>query len=177
MTSIITKASKHLKDAKVTGFSTPGMSLLVYAGSFSWFLVLVGFDAFLFAVGSEDVLRVAIVTSMTLNGLMFVVQTVNVLYYNFKLWLLTSLYWTCQLTCIGICGAGVGYTLVPADDGLARLPILLARLLAQCLFTSSQFAVMLEYLHRAIEKPRPSITPSAGRRVSAGSVTTRRYSR
>ena len=163
MESLIANASKHLRDTKTTGFSTSTLSVLIYTGSFSWFVFLVAADAYALAAWDVrgDVLVPTLATSITLNSLMFLLQTVNTLQYQFKFWAVVSLYWTCQLTCIGIASAWVGYAIVYPEvpdtvdeNRIARVWTVLARLLAQCLFTSSQLAVMLEYLHRAVE-PKP----------------------
>lgn len=165
MNSLASRASKHLRDSQTTGFSTPSNALLIYAGSFLWFSILVAADAFALVAWNVQggVLVPTIATSLLLNVFMFILQTVNTIMYQFKLWAIVSLYWTCQLTSIGIASAWVGYALLypelhdmgrqEADDNrVARIWLLLARLFAQCLFTASQLSVMLEYLHRAVER-------------------------
>lgn len=150
MTTLVSKASKHLRESKVTGFSTTGMSALIYLGSFLWFAGMMGVDAVSLVIQEDDIVIAGITAVMILNVLMFALQTVNILYYVFKFWPITSLYWTCQLTAIGILSGSVGYTLSKEDgDRVMLFSTTLGRLFAQCLFTSSQFAVTLEYLYRS----------------------------
>ena len=186
-TAIVSKASKPLRDAGVTGFSTSGMSALIYFGSFLWFSVLIAADVYALTVWDVmgDVLEPTIVATISLNGIMFLLQTLNLVYYQFKLWAIVSLYWTCQLTVIGITSAWVGYALVYPEvhflsegdeDSVrqSRVAVLVLRLFAQCLFTSSQFSVTLEYLHRAVVREPPRVIAPPTRRLPP---IQRRYSR
>jgi hypothetical protein len=154
MTSIVSKASKHLRDTKVSGFSTPGMSALIYFGSFLWFAAMTGVDVVSLIMQEDDIVMAGFATLIVINVSMFVLQTVNILCYVFKFWPVTSLYWTCQLTAIGLLSGSVGYAFSSDEneDRITVLSVTLARLFAQCLFTSSQFAVTLEYLYRSSEK-------------------------
>lgn len=150
--TLVFKASKHLRETKVTGFSTVSMSALIYLGSFLWFAAMTGVDAVVLAMVKDAIIMSGLATLIILNVSMFTLQTINVLCCIFEFWPLTSLYWTCQLTAIGLISGSVGYAFSNEDDKYRIMLLSTARLFAQCLFTSSQFAVTLEYIYRSTTK-------------------------
>lgn len=170
MSSLIDKAAKPLRDAKVSGFATTTSSGLVYFGSFAWFLVLIGSD--LLGLVSWDpsfphnTVVPTVWTVISLNTVMFGLQAINLIYVQFKWWPLVALFWTCQLVAIGIASSWVARLMIlpeydpsNAGDVETNLALGLFRLFGQCLFTASQFSVTLEHLHRGIHVPR-SVAPS-----------------
>ena len=80
---------------------------------------------------------------LALNGVALLFQTLDVLLTRFRWWPLTSILWTAQLGALGVASS-----LVQTDEWMPLL-----RLLGQCLFTASQFAVTLELLHRGAFAP------------------------
>ena len=143
----IDDAYRDLRRVGVFGFGSRPAALLTYAGSTAWFLVLVGAQGVALATDNlahDEVLYGATIASTTLS---FVLQTVDVLTYRQAFWPLTSMNWCTQLGGIGLAAAGVGRALEHPEQGRVVVCVLL--LYAQCLFTASQFAVTLDYLHRA----------------------------
>ena len=124
------------------GFSKASRAYLVYLGSTLWMAALISVDAVLLPTARDDA---TVALTIACNAVAFVAQTVDVLCFHFRAWPLTSINWTGQLGALGLVSARVALR-----DPHARL-----RLLAQALFTASQFAVTLEYLARAAATPPP----------------------
>lgn len=140
--ALATRASAPLTEAGVRGFASPTTAIVLYLGSFLWFLVMTGVDVGLYL--TWDAARVLAVTMLILNSITFMAQTLDVLYLHFRVWPLTSIHWTTQLAAIALTAS-----LVPLADGAAiRTGMAIARTIAQSLFTASQFSVTLEYLWR-----------------------------
>ena len=128
-----------LIEEKVTGYTSPKMAAAIYAGSTTWFLLLVAADAAYAATGAHPELYGMILTG---NTFMFILQTINVWRTMFMLWPVVALYYTLQLWVIALRGTILS---VNSPDDIWPHALLL---LAQCLFTGSQLSVTLEYLHR-----------------------------
>lgn len=151
-------------EAKVTGFTSTGMGVAIYVGSTAWFLFLVGLDIGYIYTGERTELYGMILTG---NVLMFTLQTFNVLNLLFKFWGIVSLYYTLQIWTIAL------RAVILATDMDNVWPQSLI-LLAQCLFTGSQFSVTLEYLYRVayqvqarpwITEPTKPVRPGPSARV------------
>ena len=136
---------KHLQESGVFGFSRSHYAYLIYFGSFTWFAILVASDVIALNTDIWDINNVSLIfySLIILNSINFILQTVNVIAFQFKFWPLTSLEWTCQLALVGIASSLINISYSPETVWYA-----LIRTLAQSLFTASQFAVTLEYLHR-----------------------------
>jgi hypothetical protein len=147
MMQLIETASKPIIEAKVTGFTTVKRTIFINVGSFLWFAFLIAYDAVMIMLPTWNMESKSMFWILIgANILMFVFQTFNLLVYMFKMWPILSLYYTMQFFALGICSAllGVGVS----DGSTEKIVIGVVRLLAQSLFTSSQFAVTLEYLYR-----------------------------
>lgn len=140
---------KHLQESGVFGFSRRQYAYLIYLGSFTWFAILVASDVialntdFWIVQSYIDNVSMVFYSLIVLNSINFILQTTNVVAFQFKFWPLTSLEWTCQLALVGIASSLINISSSPETMWYA-----LIRTLAQSLFTASQFAVTLEYLHR-----------------------------
>lgn len=143
------RASKHLVEAQVTGFTSPTASAVIYLGSFLWFSLLVTADI-IYITGEQwnDTVKIVYSTTLGLNVFMFLLQTWNVVWLHFRFWPVVALYYTCQLGVLGLSSSVVGYSLSFASNS-SKVWMSMLRLLAQCLFTASQLSVTLETLHRA----------------------------
>ena len=157
--ALATRASAPLTDAGVRGFSSPLAAILIYLGSFLWFLALVAADVGLYLTWEGS--RALTTTTHALNGVTFLAQTADVLYLHFRAWPLTAIHWTTQLAAIALTAA-----LLPMATGDDRVAMALARTLAQSLFTASQFTVTLEYLWRqSVRKPVAVVAPRLRARI------------
>lgn len=141
----LTSSYKHLQDSGVFGFSRKQYAYMIYFGSFTWFAILVAADVIALNTDIWDMNNVSLIfySLIILNSINFILQTVNVIAFQFKFWPLTSLEWTCQLTLVGIASSLIHPSSSPEVVWYGMI-----RTLAQSLFTASQFAVTLEYLHR-----------------------------
>lgn len=146
MRSMVQDIITPLANAGVVGFETPCRALVVYFGSFLWYAAIVG--ANVVAIATDDVRHTNLVhgSLIVLNTSVFVLQTTDVLTSNHTFWPLLSLNWCLQLTNVGLAAAVVGRSLTL--DSTTRVVALTGLLLAQCLFTASQFSVTLSYLWR-----------------------------
>ena len=139
-----------VQEANVLGFRRLGH--MVYAGSFSWFCLLIGYDIVFLCLQpwtQNSALRALFSTTIFLNLFMFAMQTWDYLFLHFHAWPITALNWMAQLGALALCGGSVGYALVVENKFQAlRTATAITRLLAQALFTASQFAVTLEFLVR-----------------------------
>jgi hypothetical protein len=154
-------ALARLQEARVTFFESTPMAYLVYAGSCTWVAVLVAFDATLLVSGDWPRLDSLLPTLIGVNALALGVQTIDVLFFHMQLWPLVALLWTCQLYALLLAASALGYALArdtPSDEVPTRHAILFLRGAAQCVFTASQFAVTLEYLHRSVRTPNAATT-------------------
>lgn len=142
-------ASAPLERVHVTGFVSPMAAMIIYSGSTFWFLFLIGYDVVLLQQDWKDTERI-LYASLTVNVLMFFFQTWNVLVSHFLFWPVVSLYYTFQLTALGLSTALLATT---TADSMDKELSTMGRLLAQCLFTGSQLAVTLEYLYRSVAPP------------------------
>ena len=143
----VAAAAKPLVDTSVTYFTSTTTSVVIYVGSFLWFAFLVTMDVWSVVTRDMDNLHAMTIVG---NSIMFVLQTINVLYLTFRFWPVVSLYYTAQLWVLGLRAAMVAMT----EEKL----FVALMLLAQCLFTSSQLSVTLEYLYRRSQPPRPART-------------------
>jgi len=149
----MTKSGKALQHAKVTGFVSPHATFAIYFGSTAWCALLILAEAIALGQGIWDHSEVVIVCSMVLNGITYVAQTVDYIAYHFLLWPVTAINWAAQLSAIGTAAALLGFALakpsgVPTSDRDDLLWMGIVHLVAQSLFTASQFAVTLEYFER-----------------------------
>ena len=146
----ISSAVQPLITASVTGFRSVMAAILIYLGSTLWFLFLVGIDSReLLMETLTDPVRDLYVMMIIGNCIMFVLQTINVLRTLFRFWPVVSLYYTAQLWIIGLRTSLVA---IDVEDDVVMNSL---ALLAQCLFTSSQLSVTLEYLYRRSYEPSP----------------------
>lgn len=146
----LTSATRPLIDASVTGFKSVMAALLIYLGSTLWFLLLVAIDSreLIMETLTESVRDLYVMTIVG-NCTMFVLQTINVWCTLFRFWPVVSLYYTAQLWVIGLRASLVA---IDDDDDVVMNSLVL---LAQCLFTSSQLSVTLEYLYRKSYESSP----------------------
>ena len=160
----------RLVDSHVTGFRAASHAYAIYVGSFLWAAALVAVDVALLASRDWPRLDSLLGTLIGVNVLGFVLQTIDVLGLHMRFWPLLALYWTCQLSAIALSTAALGYALamdVPEDQIAPRHALIFTRVVAQCLWTASQFSVTLEYLHRAVATPPPTLPiPSKARAVA-----------
>jgi hypothetical protein len=98
--------------------------------------------------------NVAITASIVLNGVTLVAQTVDYVYFHFLFWPMTAVNWCAQLASIGTASSVLAFALVQTDDD-ARRWMAVVHLVAQALFTASQFSVTLEYFERRHNQPPP----------------------
>lgn len=138
----LASAAQPLILASVTGFRSVAAALFIYLGSTLWFLFLVGIDSGKLVMdASTGPVRDLYTMALVGNCAMFTLQTINVWMTTFRMWPVVSLYYTAQLWVLGLRAA-----LVAIDSSNLAMSSLV--LLAQCLFTSSQLSVTLEYLYR-----------------------------
>lgn len=142
----VRRAIQPLAAAEVVGFDTPARALFVYFGSFLWVAAIVSVNAL--AIGMDDVSHRAVIHGSLIAGnvAVFLVQTADVLTFNQTFWPLLSLNWCLQLADIGLAAAVVARALTLPST--MRVLAGIGLLLAQCLFTASQFSVTLSYLWR-----------------------------
>lgn len=161
----IASAAAPLVEASVTGFTSTMAAVVIYLGSTLWFILLLAFDARELAMDASSDIHIM---TMSANVILFLLQTINVLRFMFRFWPVVALYYTAQFWVLGLRAA-----LVALHPG--RLVLYSLTLLAQCLFTSSQMAVTLEYLHRRSPSVVPpslstAIRPVAGLGWSSGGI-------
>lgn len=142
LTDRLNLAYQPLKDAAVVGFSSLASALVIYTGSFLWMLLLLGADAWSLSTGDFGH-RTILSVLLGLNAFAFVLQTWDVLFLHFHLWMVTALNWMAQLSAIGLASSLLGRA-----EGNMEVSYGVLRVVAQCLFTGSQFGVTLEYLWR-----------------------------
>lgn len=154
-------AAQPLVDAEVTGYTSTTAAGIIYAGSFAWFLLLLVMDGVRLSVGVSATVDVALALTIGLNTLMFALQSWNVWVTVFRAWPLVALYYTAQISVLGISAALLGHALGQSIDDVYMAAL---RLVAQALFTSSQLSVTLEFLHRSV-RPAVVVAPQGrGRR-------------
>ena len=147
------KSVERLKNAHVTGFQKIGV--LPFLGSFAWACFLVGIKLFILFSDMWDSygINTIIYVALGLNLSTFIWQSIDALLTDFKLWFVTSLNWMSQLASISIVGSLVPLSILISENNRdMRLMISIALTIAECLYTSSQFSVTLEYIHRSLEK-------------------------
>ena len=128
------------------GFTSITQAVLVYAGSFLWYLVLVGSQGVALATDNLPYDEWLYGTLIASNTLTFVLQTVDALTARQTMWPLIALIWTTQFGSIGLASAAVGRALTA--DAASRVVVCILMLYAQCLFTASQMSVTVAYLMR-----------------------------
>ena len=138
MCTRVPESATQLINAKVTGFPSVTMAYLAYVGSTSWMIFLIGYDVVLLM--NRPAWTTLLAVLIGLNSMLFLAQTVDVLLFHFRFWPVTAINWTGQLSALALSSA-----LVVESDMTITIP----RVVAQAIFTSSQFAVTLEYLVRA----------------------------
>ena len=122
---------------------TQQYAYIIYFGSFTWFAILVASDVialntdFWIVQGSIDNVSMVFYSLIVLNSINFILQTVNVIAFQFKFWPLTSLEWT------PIRSRYIASSLINISSSSETMWYALIRTLAQSLFTASQFAVTL----------------------------------
>ena len=150
MLAAIERTVKPLQRVHVVGFSTVPRAIAVYTGSCAWFLLLIVSQVVALATDNlahDEIAYGALIGSTTLA---FVLQTADVLSFHQRFWPLAALNWAAQLGGIGLAAALVGRALT--EQEAPRVLACIGMLYAQCLFTASQFAVTLAYLHRASDQ-------------------------
>ena len=169
------KAYRDLDGLGVTLFSSPNGACLAYAGSAFWSAVIIALDVVFLrimansgAISDSAVPHVGIengmngwasglvVVVLSMDILVLVTQAVDLYYFHFGLWPLTMLTWFGQLNGTGICSALLGmvlyYPFADADQRDLHLAIAVTSLAAHAIFISSQLAVTIEYLVRAVRR-------------------------
>lgn len=145
-------ASTALQKADVTGFRSNTFATVIYAGSTMWMLLLLGAQAL--ALASQDQwsdVRPVLTALLVFNGVAYLCQTVDYVWFHFLLWPLTALNWTSQLSAIGCASSLIAFSLAddtPDRDSMIAMSIV--HITTQTLFTASQFAVTLEYVERRL---------------------------
>lgn len=168
----------RLKRAGVTAFAT--YPLLPFVGSFMFSLFLMGFKVALLVMSAWQHYGIDIIVSiaLALNVSTAVWQTVDAIYFDFKVWFVTALVWVSQLFAITLSASLVPLSITVADDDARaeRLALALTLTASECLYTASQFSVTLEYLHRAAlqrqaeSAPPPRPAPRVPLRVARQAV-------
>lgn len=138
-------SARALQTAGVVGFGT--RPHVPYVGSTLWILVLVAVEAASFESDDWVETRPLAGAAIACNVAAYTFQSIDYVFYHFEFWPVTALNWTAQLSAIGIASAATAYAFVDRD---AMLGIALAHLVAQSLFTASQFAVTLEFFKRSL---------------------------
>ena len=165
--------------SSVTFFRTRSRAYLAYFGSTLWMLCLLAYNVVLANLAEFSPYAVLLNVLVGANVLTYTSQTVDVLFFHMRFWPVVALYWAAQLTSIALSGALVGAVFSDHRGGtppgstsvseasMQLMAILL--LIGEGLFTSSQFSVTLEYLHRT-HKPtppaRPPIAPALPRTIT-----------
>lgn len=157
------KSSLALQKAKVSGFVSNFHSLAIYGGSVSWLILLILIESTALASSMwSDHIDSAIIASIVLNSITLVAQTIDYVYYHFLFWPITAINWCAQLAAIAtastILSFAVVYT-VDADTNMRRWMAVM-HLVAQALFTASQFSVTLEYFERRLNQLALPILPT-----------------
>lgn len=119
------------------GFSSVASAVVAYLGSAAWFLLLVGVDVGCIVTSETNVALHAMMLSG--NVALFLLQTLNVVVYQFRAWPVVSLYYAFQLWVLGL-------RALRAAKEVEWVHALV--LFAQCLLTASQLSVTLEHLYR-----------------------------
>ena len=168
-------AYKSLDGVGVTLFGNPTMALGAYVGSFTWSCVMIVFDAMLIMPASDELATSAThrfptafsdgtntwgvivpVLLIILDVLVLATQGIDLYFCHFTRWPLTALTWFGQLYGLGLTAALLGmYMHYPFDaqhdDGFT-IALAAINLGAHALFISSQFAVTIEFLVRAVKR-------------------------
>lgn len=148
----MTSSSLALHNAHVTGFTSESAALMIYGGSVTWLLLLVAAEAMAITLDEYDrVPDTLLITSLALNGVIFVAQSIDYVFFHFLFWPITAINWCAQLAALGIASALVAIAIPIGDDDSAfRRAATIGHLVAQALFTASQFSVTLEYIERRL---------------------------
>ena len=138
----------------MTGFVSDAQTPLIYGASLSWLAVLLFFESVALASRMwNDAVDVAVGASIVLNGVTLVAQTVDYVYFHFLFWPITAVNWCAQLASMGTVSNVFAFALVQTDnDTSARRWMAVVHLVAQALFTASQFSVTLEYIVRRLNQ-------------------------
>jgi hypothetical protein len=151
-----------MQRAKVLGFSTLTSSLCIYAGSTTYVAALVVADVGMALWEVWSGAQVVFWTLIALNATAFVMQTWDYVCFYFRMWPVTAVNWTAQLAALGLSSSLVGVALCADADahGDTKVSTSIARVVAQALFTASQFSVTLAYLaHRRPDAPAAVVAP------------------
>jgi hypothetical protein len=167
-------AWQNIKGSNTTFFSSKNMAYAAYAGSAIWSVVLIVVDSLQIATGTQHaddetdfkttisiedgengwVIAVA-VTMLVMDIIVLVTQAIDLAFYHFTLWPLTSLTWFGQLNGTGLSSALLGaYMYYPHQSAAQRdekLSLAIFSLAAHALFISSQFSVTIEYIIRKVK--------------------------
>ena len=146
-------SSKALQDTKVTGFVSDCRATFIYGCSLTWIFVLLFIEGvFLTSDTFSEETDFLLVSSMVLNSIVLVAQTVDYVRFHFLFWPVTAINWCAQLSVLGTASSLLSYTVfhTSPDDTETRRAIALVHLVSQALFTASQFAVTLEYFERRV---------------------------
>lgn len=158
-------SSRALIAARTTGFTSERMAGLIYFGSTLWMALLIATECAALGMDRWNDAHPVLAGSVVLNSCAYAAQTLDYALYHFAMWPVTAANWCGQLGALGAAGALVAHaTREPGSERDAMTVAALLHLVAQALFTASQFAVTLEYVERSL---RVALTPpcDAERRV------------
>ena len=157
MNKILQNSVAHLKSSDVTWFHSNESSSVLLSGFYLYFLLLV--TGSFVALFVEDFAHGTILYSSLIlsNVLAFSIQVGSVILFPKTCWPVATFHWGIQLFGVAVSGASFARSL--HFESASRVWIALSMLLLQCLFTSMQFAVTLEYLHNRARAPSPRENP------------------
>lgn len=167
------QSSVALQNAKVTGFKSNLHTSMIYGGSVLWIVFLLSVESvFLVSTMWSEHLDTILIASIVLNSIVLLAQTVDYMYYHFLYWPVTAVNWAAQLAALGTASAflSVSAIILDGDTDLRRI-IGVSHLVAQALFTASQFSVTLEYFERRLgQLTPPPVVPTVPKRRPTSSI-------
>lgn len=153
-------AISRLQTANVTGFNVIS-PVLIYIASLVWLGALAGVKGAMMVMNEWKMiahLEPLLWTLIGLNAWTAIFQFIDVRMFDFKNWFIISMHWVSQLASISLTAGLVPLSIsVGGDHNLMRLYIALPLVVAEAMYTASQFSVTLEYIHRSVHMNATSI--------------------
>ena len=168
-------AWESMEGKEVTFFGSKTNAYIAYALSFLWSITIIVVDSFQIANASwhhgatnltlagdtminENGVHgwvIAVATTMlVMDIIVLVTQLIDLTYFHFTYWPLTSLTWFGQLNGTGLASALLAaYMFYPhsgAGERDAKLSLSIFSLAAHAIFISAQFSVTIEYIIRSV---------------------------
>lgn len=168
------KALVEFRDGHVTGFETKLRSQLLFFAGMLFSIMIIALDSLtiwtmtkhtgtggtsLSIVNNENTWGIGVATFMLVcDFLVFFTQTIDQFFFHYTVWPLTALSWFGHLNGTGLASAILGMYMFYDFGSIAerdeKLSVVVSSLAAHALFVSVHFAIVVEYIVRALRSAK-----------------------